>query len=247
MSALRSLLFSLFQLVFTPIYATLVLLAFWVPPLPRFRFITGWCCVNLVAARWICGIRHRVIGAENIPPSTSPHIVMSKHSSTWETLALNFLFPPLAFVAKKELLSIPFFGWAFTLASPITIDRKAGTDAMQQIAEQGRERLAQGFWIVVYPEGTRIRAGTRAHYKTGGARLAVALDIPIVPVAHNAGYLWPKGVLGKRAGTVTVSIGPPIRTEGKDMQQLISEVETWIEDEVTRLGNPLHQPPAHRG
>jgi 1-acyl-sn-glycerol-3-phosphate acyltransferase len=247
MSALRSLLFALFQLVFTPIYATLVLLAFWVPPLPRFRFITGWCWGNLVAARWICGIRHRVIGAENIPPPASPHIVMSKHSSTWETLALNFLFPPLAFVAKKELLSIPFFGWAFTLASPITIDRKAGTDAMQQIAEQGRARLAQGFWIVVYPEGTRIRVGTRAHYKTGGARLAIALDIPIVPVAHNAGYLWPKGVLGKRAGTVTVSIGPPIRTEGKDMQQLISEVETWIEDEVTRLGNPLHQPPAHRG
>src|SRR5215468_3462 len=197
MSALRSFLFALFQAVVTPIYAVLVLLSFWVPPLPRFKFITGWCCLNLLGARWICGIRHRVIGAENIPPPASPHIVMSKHSSTWETLALNFLFPPLAFVAKKELLSIPFFGWAFTLASPITIDRKAGKDAMEQITEQGRERIAQGFWIVVYPEGTRIRAGKRAHYKTGGARLAIALGLPIVPVAHNAGYLWPKGVLGK--------------------------------------------------
>src|SRR5258708_31285000 len=179
MSALRSLLFALFQLVVTPIYATLVLLAFWLPPVPRFRFITGWCWLNLFAARWICGIRHRVIGAENIPPASSPQIVMSKHSSTWETLALNFLFPPLAFVAKKELLSIPFFGWAFTLASPITIDRKAGTDAMQQIAEQGRERIAQGFWIVLYPEGTRIRAGTRAHYTTGGPRAPSARDITI--------------------------------------------------------------------
>jgi 1-acyl-sn-glycerol-3-phosphate acyltransferase len=238
MSALRSLLFALYQMILTPIYATLVLLLFWLPPLPRFRFITGWCLLNLVGARLICGIRHRVIGAENIPPRADPHVVMSKHSSTWETLSLNFLFPPLAFVAKKELLSIPFFGWAFTLASPITIDRKAGHDAMTQLVTQGRERLRQGFWIVVYPEGTRIRAGTRAHYKSGGARVAIALGIPIVPVAHNAGYLWPKGVLGKQAGTVTVSIGPPIRPEGDDMQRLIGEVESWIENEVARLGNP---------
>ena len=118
---------------------------------------------------------------------------------------------------------------------------------MQQIAEQGRERLAQGFWIVFYPEGTRIRAGMRARYKTGGARLAIALGVPIVPVAHNAGYLWPKGVLGKRSGTVTVSIGPPIRPEGKDMQRLTNEVETWIEDEVARLGNPLGKTPAPHG
>src|SRR6202162_3226859 len=226
MSEFRSLLFALFQLVFTPIWAVLVLLVFWLPPVARFKFIIVWCGTNLVAARWICGIRHRVIGAENIPPPSDPHVVMSKHSSTWETLALNFLFPLLAFVAKKELLSIPFFGWGFALASPITIDRTAGQDAMTQITTQGRERLAQGFWIVVYGEETRIRAGTRAHYKTGGARLAIALDIPIVPVAHNAGYLWPKGVLGKRAGTVTVSIGPPIRTEGKDMQRLTNAVET---------------------
>src|SRR5436309_5744685 len=127
MSALRSLFFALFQLFVTPIYAVLVLLAFWLPPVPRFKFITGWCWINLAAARLICGIRHRVLGRQNVPRD-APHIVMSKHSSTWETLALNFLFPPLAFVAKKELLSIPFFGWAFTLASPITIDRKAGID-----------------------------------------------------------------------------------------------------------------------
>ena len=239
MSALRSILFTLCQGIVTAIYAVLVLLAFWVPPLPRFRFITGWCWLNLFAARWICGIRHRVVGAENIPPPSTPHVVMSKHSSTWETLALNFLFPPLAFVAKKELLSLPFFGWAFTLASPITIDRKAGEDAMEQIVRQGRERLQQGFWIVVYPEGTRIRAGTRAHYKTGGARLAIALGVPILPVAHNAGYLWPKGMLGKRSGTVTVSIGRSIPSAGRSMQELMSEVETWIEAEVARLGNPL--------
>ena len=239
MSALRSILFTLYQLVVTPIWAIMVLLLFWLPPVPRFKFIMGWCWLNLFGARWICGIRERVLGRENIPASDQPHIIMSKHSSTWETLALNFLFPPLAFVAKKELLSIPFFGWAFALASPITIDRKTGQDAMTQIITQGRERVRQGFWIVVYPEGTRIKAGTRAHFRTGGARLAIALGLPIVPVAHNAGYLWPKGSLGKRSGTVTVSIGAPIRTDGKDMQQLMNEVESWIENEVARLGNPL--------
>jgi 1-acyl-sn-glycerol-3-phosphate acyltransferase len=137
-----------------------MLLLFWLPRVPMYRIAASWCSVNLWGARWICGIRHRTIGAENIP--STPHIVMSKHSSTWETLALTLFFPPLAYVAKKELLSIPFFGWGFALASPITIDRKAGTDSMQQIATQGRERFRQGFWIVVYPEGTRIRAGTRA-------------------------------------------------------------------------------------
>ena len=239
MSALRSILFTLYQLVVTPIWATMVLLLFWLPPVARFKFIMGWCWLNLFGSRWICGIRERVVGRENIPATDQPHIIMSKHSSTWETLALNFLFPPLAFVAKKELLSIPFFGWAFALASPITIDRKSGQNAMTQIITQGRERVTHGFWIVVYPEGTRIRAGTRAHYRTGGARLAIALGLPIVPVAHNAGYLWPKGSLGKRPGTVTVSIGAPIRTDGKDMQQLMNEVESWIENEVARLGNPL--------
>ena len=241
-SVLRSLVFALFQSLFTPIYALLVVMLFWLPPLPRFRFITGWCWINLVAARWICGIRYRIVGLENIPPRSAPHIVMSKHSSTWETLALNFIFPPLAFVAKKELLSIPFFGWGFSLASPITIDRKAGKDAMMQMAEQGHARLAQGFWIVVYPEGTRIRAGTRARYKTGGVRLAIALGVPIVPVAHNAGYLWPKGILGKRAGTITVSIGKPIRPDSADMQNLTDRIEEWIESEVARLGNPLLTP-----
>jgi len=236
MSTLRSILFSLFQLIITPPYAVMVLLLFWLPPVARYRVITGWCWINLKAVGAICGIRSRVVGAENIP--STPHIVMSKHSSTWETLALTQVFPPLAYVAKKELLSIPFFGWAFRLASPITIDRAQGQDAMAQIAAQGRERVGQGFWIVIYPEGTRIRAGTRAHYKTGGARLAIAMDIPILPVAHNAGWLWPKGRLGKTPGTVTLSVGKSIAPEGKDQLALMQEVESWIEGEVARLGVP---------
>jgi len=240
MRDLRSLLFALYQVVVTVVWASLALVMFWLPARPRFNFISIWCRLNLWGARWICGIRHRLIGEENIPSGENlpPHIVMSKHSSTWETLALHMFFPPLAFVAKKELLSLPFFGWAFALASPITIDRKAGTDAMQQIVAQGRERFRQGFWFVVYPEGTRIKAGTRAKYKTGGARLAIALGVPIVPVAHNAGYLWPKGTFGKRPGTVTISFGKPIAPGDKSAQALTGEVEDWIESEVARLGVP---------
>jgi len=233
---LGSLAFALFQMLVTPPYALIVLALFWLPPIPRFRFITHWCALNLWAARVLCGIRHRVTGLENV--GSTPLIVACKHSSTWETLFLSRLLPPLAYVAKKELLSLPFFGWAFKLASPITIDRKAGTDAMEQIVAQGRARFAQGFWIVIYPEGTRIRAGTRARYKTGGARLAVAMNVPVIPVAHNAGYIWPKGLWGKRPGTITMTIGKPISPEGKDAATLTKEVEDWIEAEVARLGVP---------
>jgi 1-acyl-sn-glycerol-3-phosphate acyltransferase len=239
-SAVRALAFLAWQGVVTPVYAAVMLLLFWIPRVPMYRIAASWCRTILWGARGICGIRHVVVGAENIPrgANAAPHIVMSKHSSTWETLALTQFLPPLAYVAKKELLSIPFFGWGFALASPITIDRKAGSDAMQQIATQGRVRFEQGFWIVVYPEGTRIKAGRRAKYKTGGARLAGALGVPILPVAHNAGYLWPKGVFGKRPGTVTISFGRPIPPDGKDTQALTREVEQWIEAEVARLGVP---------
>ena len=236
LSAVRSLLFTLYQILITPPYAVLVLALFWLPPVARYKVVKGWCWLVLAAARFICGIHHRVVGLENIP--REPCIIMSKHSSTWETLFLTQIFPPLAYVAKKELLSIPFFGWAFRLASPITIDRKAGSDAMSQIVTQGRERLTQGFWIVIYPEGTRIRAGTRARYKTGGCRLASELGVPLLPVAHNAGWLWPKGVLGKRPGTITLSIGPAIAPVGCDVQTLSQRVETWIEDDVARMGQP---------
>ncbi|HEY7902587.1 MAG TPA: lysophospholipid acyltransferase family protein [Casimicrobiaceae bacterium] len=236
MSTLRALLFLLYQVVVTPCYAALMLATCWLPRIPRYNMAKSWCRANLFGARWICGIRWRVEGLDNVP--STPHILMSKHSSTWETLALNLYFPPLAFVAKKELLSIPFFGWGFALASPITIDRSAGRDAMEQIAEQGRARFAQGFWICIYPEGTRIRAGTRARYKTGGARLASMLDTPMLPIAHNAGYLWPKGLFGKRAGTITLSIGKPIAPAGRDAATLTRDVESWIEGEVARIGVP---------
>ena len=190
--------------------------------------------MNLWAARWICGIRSRVIGVENVP--TTPHIVACKHSSTWETLFLSRYLPPLAYVATKELLSLPFFGWAFRLASPITIDRQAGQDAMIQISSQGRERFAQGFWIILYPEGTRIPVSRRVRYKTGASRLAIEMQVPILPIAHNAGWLWPKGFMGKRSGLITMSVGKPIAPGTMNATELMQAVEDWIEGEVARLG-----------
>jgi len=243
-SSLRSIAFALFQLIVTPVYAMTVLLLFWLPPVARYRYITGWCGLNLWGARWICGIKSRVIGSENVHPT--PHIVACKHSSTWETLFLSRYLPPLAYVAKKELLSLPFFGWAFRLASPITIDRKAGQDSMAQISDQGRERFALGFWIVLYPEGTRIPVHKRVRYKTGAARLAIDMNVPILPIAHNAGWLWPKGVMGKRAGTVTLSIGKPIAPASMTAAELMLAVETWIESEVLRLASPLRDAPDSR-
>jgi len=236
MSRLRSLLFTLFQLILTPPYAFIICSVFFLRPRPRFWVIKQWCSANIWAARIICGIRYRVIGTENIPATS--HLILSKHSSTFETLALNNIFFPISFVAKRELLWLPFFGWGFALASPITIDRRAGNQALQRMVDQGRDRLAHGFWIVIFPEGTRIKAGTRSKYKTGGARLAIGMQRPILPVAHNAGYLWPKGIWGKTAGTITISIGRPIPSTGREAPELTAEVENWIESEVARLGDP---------
>ena len=236
MSRARSLAFLAFQLVITPLFAVIICALFFLPARQRFWTIRRWCMANVRAARVLCGIRYRVIGRENIP--TTAHLILSKHSSTFETLALNEIFCPISFVAKRELLWLPFFGWGFALASPITIDRSAGNQALQRMIGQGRDRLAKGFWIVIFPEGTRIKAGTRAKYKTGGARLAIGMDRPILPVAHNAGYLWPKGVWGKTAGLITISIGPAIAATGREPLELTAEVERWIETEVARLGDP---------
>lgn len=233
---MRELLFLSWQLFITPLTALLVTVFCWLGPRGRFRIIRQWCRLNVWGARVLCGIRYEVIGRENIP--AEPHLILAKHSSTFETLALNDLFTPISFVAKKELLKLPFFGWGFALASPITIDRSAGSLAMQRMVEQGRDRLAHGFWIVIFPEGTRIKAGTRSKYKSGGARLAIGMERPILPIAHNAGYLWPKGVWGKIPGTVTISIGPAIPSTGREPMELTAEVEQWIEAEVARLGDP---------
>jgi 1-acyl-sn-glycerol-3-phosphate acyltransferase len=230
---LRSVAYVLSQVVVTPVYALVSLLTFPFAPLTRYRIISSWSRLMVWLAEHLCGIRFRVLGAANIPHE--PSIVLSKHESAWETLALQVIFPPQVWVIKRELLWIPFFGWGLAMLSPIAIDRGQGRRALRQTLEQGRERLAEGFSIVVFPEGTRSAPGVRGTYQAGGAWLAIQTDAPVVPVAHNAGDFWPRNSFLKYPGLVTISVGPAIRAQNEKAPALMRRVEDWIENETQRI------------
>ena len=230
---LRSCLFAIVQLLITPPFAILALLTFPLQPVTRYRIISLWSRLIVLAAEIICGIRYRVLGAEHIPQQ--PCVVLSKHQSAWETVAFQVIFPPQVYVIKRELLWIPFFGWGLAMVSPIAIDRSSGMRALKQMLEQGKDRLARGFWIIVYPEGTRIAPGMRGTYQTGGAAIAVHAGAPVLPVAHNAGFCWRRKAFVKYPGTVTVSIGKAIDSRGMKAETLTRQAEDWIESEMQRL------------
>ena len=230
---LRSCLFALIQVLVTPVFGLIGLAIFFLPALTRYRVITLWTRLMVWAVENVCGIRYRVIGAKRIPPA--PFIVLAKHQSAWETLAFQVIFPPQVWVMKRELLWIPFFGWGLAMLSPIAIEREAGPRALRQLLEQGRDRLARGFCIVIFPEGTRIAPGARGEYQIGGAWLAVRTATPVLPVAHNAGEVWRRRAFLKHPGLVTVSIGVPIDARGLSAQELNRKVEDWIEGEVRRI------------
>ncbi|GAB7129052.1 lysophospholipid acyltransferase family protein [Silvimonas sp. JCM 19000] len=234
MVLLRSLIYWLGFVLITPVYAILSLMALPFPRVPRYRFVTGWCKIMVFLLRVVCGLHYKVIGRENI--LKQPAMLMSKHQSAWETMALTQFFPPLVYVLKRELFKIPFFGWGLRVVSPIAIDRSNRAEAQRLLMEQGHERLRDGFWIGIFPEGTRVAPGKRAQYKQGGARLAISLGVPIVPVALNSGEYWPKNSLKKYPGTITVSIGPAIQTAGRSADEITREVENWIETELARIG-----------
>ena len=230
---LRSSVFALFQAIITPVFALLALFVMPFPAAARYRFITAWSRLTLAGAEKILGIRYRVLGAETLPPP--PYIVLAKHQSAWETLAFQVIFPRQVWVVKRELLWIPFFGWGLAMLAPIAIDRASGPRALNQLLEQGRERLARRYCIVIFPEGTRIAPGSRGKYQVGGAWLAVKTGTPVVPVAHNAGELWRRRAFIKRPGLVTVSIGAAIDSRQFAPDELIRRVEDWIEGEMQRL------------
>jgi 1-acyl-sn-glycerol-3-phosphate acyltransferase len=230
---LRSTLYAFGMVVVTPLFSLIALLIFPLPPITRYRIISGWARSMLVWLRLTCGLKYRILGTENIPQT--PVVILSKHQSAWETLAFQAIFPPVCWVMKRELLRIPFFGWGLAMTSPVAIDRAAGREALKQLIEQGKQRLLQGFNVVVFPEGTRVKPGTKGRYNVGGASLAVHADAPVVPVAHNAGEFWKKNSFLKRPGTITVSIGPAIPSVGKKSSKLSQEVENWIEAEMQRI------------
>lgn len=225
---LRSLIFLLVKAVMTIPFSLITLMTFPLPAMARYRVISQWSWIVNWLARVIVGIRYRVEGLENLP--AEPAVILSKHQSAWETIVFQQIFPPLSFVLKKNLLYIPFFGWGLALFSPIAIDRGAAREALKQIEAQGRQRLKTGFWVLIFPEGTRVAPGEDGRFQIGGAWLAVKAGVPVVPVAHNAGRFWPKNGFLKYPGEIVVKIGAPIPTAGRKAMHVLAESENWILD-----------------
>jgi 1-acyl-sn-glycerol-3-phosphate acyltransferase len=230
---LRSLVFFLGMLIITPIFAMLVILMFPLNNITRSRMASYWARCALFWLKLTCNLGYQVRGLENIP--NHPSVILCKHQSAWETIALQVIFPPQIWVMKRELLFIPFMGWAWIALSVIPIDRSAGREALKKLVSYGKDRLAKGLWVVIFPEGTRIAPGERGKYHIGGAWLATHTKTTVVPVAHNAGLYWRKNAFIKRPGTITVSIGKPIETAGLKTDALNQQVEDWIETEMLKL------------
>jgi 1-acyl-sn-glycerol-3-phosphate acyltransferase len=233
MTFVRSSLFVLALLVVTPPYALIALATFPLSRMARYWVISGWSRLVIRLSRAILRIDWRVEGREHLPQR--PAVILANHQSAWETMAFQLIFPPQVHVLKRELLWLPFFGWGLALMSPIAIDRRRGHSALRFMAKRGRQRLEQGFWVVVFPEGTRVRPGEKRAYQIGGAWLAAASGAPVVPVAHNAGLLWPRYAFLKHPGTITVRIGPPIDPAGRDPATINSLAKTWIEEQQKAL------------
>lgn len=238
--ALRSALFVAWMAVTVVPWATAVLLMSpFVGSTRLYWACVGWLRVTMWGCRHLCGVRERVSGMEHVPSAadaTGAVLLAPKHQSTWETFALPTLMPhPLAFVFKRELLYIPFFGWAMSRLDMIHIDRSKRAEAWNKVAEQGARLFAQGVWVIMFPEGTRTPRGGQGTYKSGAARLALATGVPIVPIAVSSAKCWPRRSFLLRPGIVDVSIGPPIAAAGRDADAVMREVEAWIETEMRRL------------
>ena len=203
----------------------------------RYRFVVqNWCRCAIWLGKTLVGLRYEVHGAENVP--ARPCVILAKHQSTWETFFLSAYFEPLSQVVKRELLRIPFFGWGMALLKPIAIDRSNPKAALKQLAKQGDERLKQGAWVLVFPEGTRIPPGQIGKFSRGGTALAVNAGLPILPIAHNAGEFWPKAGWGKRSGTIQVIIGQPMYAEGEGpraIAELNERAFQWVCQQQTEL------------
>lgn len=246
---LRSALFMIWMLVtVVPIALAVVLASLFVRGAPLYWMCIGWVRLVVWGARVICGVRHRVAGMENLPSGEHEAVLLaSKHQSTWETFAYPTLMPhTLSYVFKKELLLIPFFGWAIGRLDMVHIDRSRHAEAWNKVVEQGRRLMAQGNWVIMFPEGTRIARGQVGKYKSGAARLAIATGTPIVPIAVASARCWPRKTFLLRAGIIDISIGAPIAVQGRHSDDLMREVVDWIETEMRRI-DPEAYAPASQG
>ncbi|MFW2403451.1 MAG: lysophospholipid acyltransferase family protein [Gammaproteobacteria bacterium] len=201
-----------------------------------FKVAESWVLMNLWFCKTICGLDLTIAGLENIPDT--PGVLYLKHSSAYETLAQFHLVGDQTWVLKRELLWAPFFGWAVRCVHPIAIDRSAGKSAVQQVIDQGTERIDDGIWVSIFPEGTRMAPGTTRRYGVSGVLLAQAAGRPITPVAHNAGYFWPRRGLRKKPGTVSFVVGPPVDPTGREPREVNEEIQDWIESRIAEMAVP---------
>jgi 1-acyl-sn-glycerol-3-phosphate acyltransferase len=240
--AIRSLLFVLWMAAtVVPWALAMLLLSIFIRGKPLYWPTMFWLKIAIWGAKVICGVNYRVHGLEHLPTGSSADenravVLAAKHQSTWETFAFPTFMPhPLAYVFKRELLYVPFFGWAMGRLDMIHIDRSKRAEAWNKVAAQGKRMAAEGIWVIMVPEGTRAPRGAQGVYKSGASRLAIASGVPIVPIAHNAARCWPRKSFLLRPGLVDVSIGRPISSAGREPEELMREVEGWIETEMRRL------------
>lgn len=236
MRLVRSLLFNLGLWLSVALFAPIALSSFPLPPIPRYRFISLWARFAIWWLGVTCKLYFRIEGREHLP--VGPAVVLAKHQSAWETLAFQMIFPPQVWVLKRELLWIPFFGWGLALTQPIAINRRAGRRAVEQIIEQGKQRLDAGRWVVVFPEGTRIAPGRMGRFGIGGAALAAKSGYPAIPVAHNAGSFWPRRGFRKRPGVIRVVIGPTIESRGRTAEEINELGQGWMRGAMAELESP---------
>jgi 1-acyl-sn-glycerol-3-phosphate acyltransferase len=235
MQAIRSLVYTTLMALFTGVTGIIVILSSLLPLTIKQRYVIPrtWGLSLTWLAGAICGLKYTVEGQENLPKE--PFISLWKHSSTWDTFAQMFVVPPAAWLLKREVIWIPIVGWAVSTYKPIAINRSAGHSAVNQVISQGRERLASGMGIVVYPEGTRVAPGETRKYGISGALLATQTGALVVPIAHNSGYFWRRRSIMKKAGTIRVVIGPPIDPKGMDPRELNAQAQRWIEATIAEI------------
>ena len=236
----RSVLYLVYLTLTTFVYCWVMLLTLVLPLARRYWIVQGYAWLQIQGLRFICGLHYSMEGLENLPDE--PSIIFSKHQSTYETFVLLYELPHSAFVAKRELLWVPFFGWGMSALRYITINRSAGHKVINQIIEQAEDRFSHGLWVTIFPEGTRRAPGEAPDYKAGGALLAAKTGRQVVPVAHNSGEYWPRHSLLKWPGTVIYRIGAPIETKGRSASHILEDAKNYIETEYATMHDPNRFP-----
>lgn len=239
---IRSFIFLIYSNMSMMLYSFIMVGAFIFPLRLRHALIRRFLRTYFNVLKYVCHIDYKVEGLEHIPKDRTG-IVMCKHQSAWETLCLPLIFHDPAVIVKRELLWLPFFGWGLAASDPIAINRRDKSSAMQQVISKGKKRLNEGRWVIVFPEGTRVKPGVVGHYKLGGARLAAATGYPVIPIAHNAGRFWAKRQFLKYPGTIRMVIGPPIESKNRSADEILRLTKHWIESTMRNIDSFVHKPP----